>query len=108
MIRPDYRRQQATDYRVRFFIIEPNKPSISAQYHFDENPMTSESMNWPYQKLAQLLMREKKVEAGALLILKDYAENEVETSNLQILKRDMGLGSKHSAINIFKNQCQYE
>ena len=108
MIRPDYRRQQATDYRVRFFIIEPNKPSIYAQYHFDENPMTSESMNWPYQRLAQLLMHENKVKAGALLILKDYAENEVETSNLQILKRSMGLGSKRSAINIVKNQGHYK
>ena len=108
MIWPDYRRQQATDYRVRFFIIEPNKPSISEQYLFDENPMTSESMNWPYQKLAQLLMHKTKVEAGAILILKDYAENEVETSNLQIHKRSMGLGSKRSAINIFKNQWHYE
>ena len=53
-------------------------------------------------------MHENKVKAGALLILKDYAENEVETSNLQILKRSMGLGSKRTAINIFKNQCHYE
>lgn len=44
--------------------------------------MTSESMNWTYQKLAQLLMHETGLEAGALLILKEYAENEVEISNL--------------------------
>ena len=70
--------------------------------------MTSESMNWTYQKLAQLLMHETKVEAGALLILEEYAENEVEISNLQITETGMGLGSKCSAINIFKNQWHYE
>ena len=70
--------------------------------------MTSESMNWTYQKLAQLLMHETKVKAGALLILEEYAENEVEISNLQITETGMGLGSKCFAINIFKNQWHYE
>ena len=51
-------------------------------------------MNWTYQKLAQLLMHETRVEAGAILILEDYAANEVEISNLQITETGMGLGSK--------------
>ena len=70
--------------------------------------MNSESMNWTYQKLAQLLMHETRVEADALIILEEYAENEVEISNLQITETGMGLGSKYSAINIFKNRCHYE
>ena len=39
-------------------------------------------------------MHETRVEAGAILILEDYAANEVEISNLQITETGMGLGSK--------------
>ena len=48
----------------------------------DENAMTSKSMNWTHQKLTHLLVHATRVEAGALLILEEYAENEVEISNL--------------------------
>lgn len=51
-------------------------------------------MNLPYQKLAQLLMHDIRVDAGVLLILEDYSENEVEISNLQTNETGMGLGSK--------------
>ena len=35
-----------------------------------------------------------RVDTGAILILEDYADNEVEIVNLQISKKGMGLGSK--------------
>ena len=39
-------------------------------------------------------MLEMQVDAGALLILEEYAENEVEISNFQITEQGKGLGSK--------------
>ena len=56
--------------------------------------MTSESTNLPYQKIAQLLTLDMQLDAGVLLILEEYAENEVEISNLQITEQGRGLGSK--------------
>lgn len=58
------------------------------------NHMTNESFNSSQQNPAKLLTYRTKVDTGALLILEDYAENEVEIANLQISKTGMGLGSK--------------
>lgn len=56
--------------------------------------MITESFNSSHQSAAQLLSHRTKVDTGAILILEDYAENEVEIANLQISKKGMGLGSK--------------
>ena len=56
--------------------------------------MNEEPLNFPQQNLVQLLEYAAKVDAGAVLILEDYAENEVEIASLQISKTGKGLGSK--------------
>jgi GNAT superfamily N-acetyltransferase len=56
--------------------------------------MTNEPLNLSQQSLAQLLTYTTGALTGAVLTLEDYAENEVEISNLQISKTGMGLGSK--------------
>ncbi len=58
------------------------------------NHMTNESLHLSQLNPAQLLTQATKVDKETLLILEDYAENEVEIANLQILKTCMGSGSK--------------
>ncbi len=56
--------------------------------------MTNASVNLCQQNLAQLLTNTTEANTGVVLILEDYAENEVEIANLQVAKTGMGLGSK--------------
>lgn len=56
--------------------------------------MTTESFNSSHQSPAKILSHRTRVDTGAILILEDYADNEVEIVNLQISKKGMGLGSK--------------